>query len=149
MAFAPDYDTSGRFYVYFTDTAGDQRIVEYRRASADRADAGSARVVMVMQDSESNHNGGLLLFGPDDLLYVGIGDGGGGGDQHGPRGNAQNLGSLLGKILRIDPRPSGGQAVRRPGGRTRSSAAPARGRRSSATGCATRGASRSTAGRAT
>jgi glucose/arabinose dehydrogenase len=109
MAFAPDYDASGLFYVYYTDNAGDQRIVEYRRASADRADPGSARVVMVMQDSESNHNGGLLLFGPDDLLYVGTGDGGGGGDQHGPRGNAQRLNTLLGKILRIDPRPSGGR----------------------------------------
>ena len=110
MAFAPDYASSGRFYVYFTDDDGDQRVVEYRRASADRADAGSARLVLAMADSESNHNGGLLLFGPDGLLYIGTGDGGGGGDQHGPRGNAQNLGSLLGKILRIDPRPAGGRA---------------------------------------
>ena len=109
LAFAPDYADSGRFYVYFTDRAGDQRIVEYRRRSADRADAGSARLVLRMADSESNHNGGLLLFGPDGLLYVGTGDGGGGGDRHGSRGNAQNLGSLLGKILRIDPRPGGGR----------------------------------------
>src|SRR3712207_5073516 len=58
---------------------------------------------------------GLLLFGPDDLLYIGLGDGGGGGDRHGPRGNAQNLGTLLGKILRIDPRPSGGRAYGIPG----------------------------------
>jgi glucose/arabinose dehydrogenase len=116
LAFAPDYADSGRFYVYFTDNAGDQRIVEYRRASADRADAGSARLVMRMEDSESNHNGGLLLFGPDDLLYVGTGDGGGGGDRHGPRGNAQDLGSLLGKILRIDPRPGGGRAYAVPAG---------------------------------
>jgi glucose/arabinose dehydrogenase len=107
LAFAPDYADSGRFYVYFTDNAGDQRIVEYRRRSADRADAGSARLVLRMADSESNHNGGLLLFGPDDLLYVGTGDGGGGGDRHGRRGNAQSLGSLLGKILRIDPSVSG------------------------------------------
>ena len=57
-----------------------------------------------MADPESNHNGGLLHFGPDGLLYIGTGDGGGGGDQHGARGNAQDLGSLLGKILRIDPR---------------------------------------------
>ena len=109
MAFAPDYGSSGRFYVYFTDNGGDQRVVEYR-ASADRADPGSARLVLEMADSESNHNGGLLLFGPGGHLYVGTGDGGGAGDRHGSRGNAQNLGSLLGKILRIDPRPSGGRA---------------------------------------
>jgi glucose/arabinose dehydrogenase len=114
VAFAPDYATSGLFYVYYTDKGGDQRIVEYERASADRADPGSARVVLRMPDQESNHNGGLLLFGPDDLLYVGTGDGGGGGDQHGPRGNAQNLGSLLGKILRIDPRAGGGRAYQVP-----------------------------------
>jgi glucose/arabinose dehydrogenase len=115
MAFAPDYATSKRFYVYFTDRSGDQRIVEYRAASAARADAGSARVVMVMADSESNHNGGLLLFGPDGLLYVGTGDGGGGGDQHGAHGNAQNLASPLGKILRIDPRAAGGRPYAVPG----------------------------------
>ena len=110
MAFAPDYARSGRFYVYFTAGDGDQRVVEYRRASADRADAGSARLVLEMADSEANHNGGLLLFGPGGHLYIGTGDGGGGGDRHGSRGNAQNLGSLLGKILRIDPRPSGSRA---------------------------------------
>ena len=114
MAFAPDFATSRRFYVYFTDRDGDQRILEYRAASDDRADPGSARVVLVMPDSESNHNGGLLLYGPDDLLYIGTGDGGGGGDRHGPRGNAQNLGSLLGKILRIDPRASGDRPYRVP-----------------------------------
>ena len=116
LAFAPDYAGSGRFYVYFTDDAGDQRIVEYQRRDADHADPGSARLVLRMADSESNHNGGLLMFGPDDLLYVGTGDGGGGGDQHGRRGNAQNLGSLLGKLLRIDPRASGGRDYRVPDG---------------------------------
>jgi len=109
LAFAPDYARSGRFYVYFTDRAGDQRVVEYRRATRARADAGSARLVLRMADDEGNHNGGLLLFGPDDHLYIGTGDGGGAGDRHGRRGNAQNLGSLLGKILRIDPAASGGR----------------------------------------
>jgi glucose/arabinose dehydrogenase len=114
LAFAPDYAQSGLFYVYYTDEAGDQRIVEYRRRDADRADAGSARLVLRMPDEESNHNGGLLLFGPDDLLYVGTGDGGGGGDRHGSRGNGQSLGSLLGKILRIDPRAGGGRPYQVP-----------------------------------
>jgi glucose/arabinose dehydrogenase len=114
LAFAPDYASSGRFYVYYTDNAGDVRIVEYRRASAGRADHGSARLVLRQDKPETNHNGGLALFGPDDLLYIGIGDGGGGGDQHGPRGNGQNLGTLLGKILRIDPRRSGGRRYRVP-----------------------------------
>ena len=108
LAFAPDYAVSGRFYVYYTDRQGRQVVAEYRRgASADVADAGSARIVLRMQDAESNHNGGSLNFGPDDLLYIGTGDGGGANDQHGRRGNAQNLGSLLGKLLRIDPRESG------------------------------------------
>ena len=109
MAIAPDYAKSGLFYVYFTGKDQNQHVVEYRRASADRADPGSARTVLDMADSESNHNGGLLLFGPGGHLYIGTGDGGGAGDRHGPHGNAQNLGSLLGKILRIDPRPSGGR----------------------------------------
>jgi glucose/arabinose dehydrogenase len=115
IAFPPDYAASGLFYVYFTDGAGDQRIVEYRRRDAEHADPGSARLVLRMDDSEVNHNGGLMLFGPDGLMYVGTGDGGGGGDQHGARGNAQNLGSLLGKILRIDPRAGGGRPYQVPG----------------------------------
>jgi glucose/arabinose dehydrogenase len=110
LAFAPDYATSGRFYVNYTDGNGDTRIVEYRRASPERADHGSARLVLFQDQPEPNHNGGLVVFGPDGLLYVGFGDGGGGGDRHGPRGNAQNLGTLLGKILRIDPRRQGGPA---------------------------------------
>lgn len=109
MAFAPDYRRSGRFYVYYTDRNGDTRVVEYRRSSANRARKASARQVLFQAQPEPNHNGGLLLFGPDRRLYIGLGDGGGGGDRHGPRGNAQNLGTLLGKILRIDPRRSGGR----------------------------------------
>ncbi len=110
VAFPPDYATSGLFYVFYTDVNGDERIAEYRRASADRADPRSARQLIFQHDVESNHNGGLLLFGPDHLLYAGFGDGGGGDDQHGAHGNGQNLGTLLGKILRIDPRRSGSRA---------------------------------------
>jgi glucose/arabinose dehydrogenase len=108
VAFPPDYQASGRFYAYFT-SGGTNRIVEYQRASADRANASSARVVLAMPNLEVNHNGGLMVFGPDRLMYVGTGDGGGGDDQHGGAGNAQNLGSLLGKLLRIDPAASGGR----------------------------------------
>jgi glucose/arabinose dehydrogenase len=109
MAFAPDYARTRRFYVNYTDRGGMQSVVEYRRskASRDRALTTGARLVLRYDGVESNHNGGLLLFGPDRLLYIGTGDGGGANDQHGARGNAQDLGSLLGKILRIDPRPSG------------------------------------------
>jgi glucose/arabinose dehydrogenase len=107
MAFAPDYAKSGLFYVDYTDDNGNSRIVEYKRASADRADPRSARTVLTQDQPEPNHNGGLVKFGPDGLLYIGFGDGGGAGDQHGSRGNAQNLGTWLGKILRIDPRTSG------------------------------------------
>jgi glucose/arabinose dehydrogenase len=117
LAFAPDYATSGRFYVYFTGTDAKQHLVEYRRgASEDVADAGSARTLFVHDDPEPNHNGGQLAFGPDKLLYVGTGDGGGGDDQHGARGNAQNLASPLGKILRIDPRADGAEPFTVPAG---------------------------------
>ncbi len=116
VAFPRDHQRTGRFYVYYTDRRGDQRVVEYRRSSADRANRGSARLVLRMPDDESNHNGGLMKFGPDGLLYIGTGDGGGGGDRHGRRGNGQNLGSLLGKILRIDPRRTGSRRYRVPSG---------------------------------
>ena len=115
MAFAPDYASSRRFYVYYTNRSGDTSVVEYRRAGdSEQAAESSARVVLSQRQPESNHNGGLVLFGPDNLLYVGLGDGGGADDQHGSRGNGQNLGTLLGKILRIDPRASGGRAYRIP-----------------------------------
>jgi glucose/arabinose dehydrogenase len=116
LAFTPNYASSGLFYVYFTDDDGNQRIVEYRRANADRANAGSARTVLVMSDPEPNHNGGDITFGPDGLLYVGTGDGGGAGDQHGVRGNGQSLSTLLGKLLRIDPRASGSRPYTVPAG---------------------------------
>jgi glucose/arabinose dehydrogenase len=109
IAFAPDYASSGLFYIFYTDKDANETVVEYKRQSDDVADAGSARTLFTDQDPESNHNGGLLLFGPDQHLYIGIGDGGGGGDQHGAHGNGQSLDTLLGKILRIDPKASGGK----------------------------------------
>ena len=108
MAFAPDYERSGLFYVDYTDTEGDTRVVEYRRSSSDPAvaDPGSARELLVVDQPFSNHNGGQLQFGPDRYLYVGLGDGGGAGD---PQRNGQSLDTLLGKILRVDPRPGNGE----------------------------------------
>jgi glucose/arabinose dehydrogenase len=113
LAFAPDYSRSRRFYVYFTARDGSQRVQEFRRSarSANRADKGSRRQVMSMADPYPNHNGGNLVFGPDDLLYIGTGDGGSAGD---PQNRAQNLESPLGKILRIDPRRHGKSAYRSP-----------------------------------
>ena len=111
MAFAPDYADSGRFYVYFTRNDGDIVVRQYRRSSgnADVADAGSRREVIRIEHSQyPNHNGGQLQTGPDGMLYMGTGDGGGGGD---PFRNGQNLGRLLGKLLRIAPRPGGGYDI--------------------------------------
>ena len=103
LAFAPDYRSSGRFYVYFTAKNGDIRIVQYRRSGANRANTRNGRRLLSVRHPASNHNGGLVLFGPDGLLYAGLGDGGGAGDRHGARGNAQNLGTVLGKIIRMQP----------------------------------------------
>jgi glucose/arabinose dehydrogenase len=111
MAFAPDYARSGRFYVYYTDSANNLRIVEYRRLahSHDRADPASARnVLRIDHHSETNHNGGQLQFGPDGELYVGVGDGGSEGD---PLNHGQNTDVLLGKLLRISPGSGGGYSI--------------------------------------
>ena len=106
VAFPPDYASSGRLYVYYTDPAGNIRIDEFRRASSTRAAIGSRReVIVIPHPVNANHNGGQLQF-HGDLLYFGTGDGGSGGD---PPNNAQNKEVLLGKLLRIDPRPSAGK----------------------------------------
>jgi glucose/arabinose dehydrogenase len=108
IAFAPDYERSGRLYVDYTDRQGDTRIVEYRRSTANpgRAEPGSARELLFVDQPYVNHNGGLVLFGPEGNLYIGLGDGGSAGD---PQRNGQDLTALLGKILRIDPVRSGGK----------------------------------------
>jgi glucose/arabinose dehydrogenase len=106
VAFPPDYDRSKRFYVYYTDTAGNIRVDEFRRRTATRASFGSRRpVIEIPHPVNSNHNGGQLQF-LGNLLYFGTGDGGAGGD---PPDNAQNKDVLLGKLLRIDPRASSGR----------------------------------------
>ena len=111
MAFPPDYSSSGRFYVYYTDSAGYLRIAQFRRSSnPDRANASSERLVMRVPHPRSNHKGGQLQFGPDGRLYAGFGDGGGGGD---PDENGQDLDARLGKLVRITPRANGGYSVPR------------------------------------
>ena len=102
LAFAP----SGRYlYVDFTDTSGDTHVSEFA-FDDDGADLASERQVLFVEQPFSNHNGGALAFGPDGYLYVALGDGGSAGD---PMGNAQSLSTLLGKLLRISPRPSKGE----------------------------------------
>jgi glucose/arabinose dehydrogenase len=112
MAFAPDYATSGRMYVYFTAKDPAQgggstiTVTEFRRSASDpnAADPATRRtLIQVPHPTNSNHDGGQLQFGPDGMLYIGTGDGGSGND---PPNNAQNRRSLLGKLLRIDPNPS-------------------------------------------
>jgi glucose/arabinose dehydrogenase len=106
VAFPPDYARSRRFYVYYTDSDGNIRIDEFKRGSAVRAKRSSRRkVIVIPHPVNSNHNGGQLQF-LGNLLYFGTGDGGSGGD---PPNNAQNKDVLLGKLLRIDPRTSGGK----------------------------------------
>ena len=101
LAFHPQFMSNGRFFVNYTDRAGDTHISEFRAPSpaADTADAATEREVMFVRQPFANHNGGGLAFGPDGFLYIGLGDGGSAGD---PFGNAQNLGTRLGKMLRID-----------------------------------------------
>jgi glucose/arabinose dehydrogenase len=106
IAFPPDYRQSGSFYIYYNDNAGNIRVDEFKRRSPTRAAPGSQRqVIEIPHPVNSNHNGGQMQF-LDDLLYFATGDGGSGGD---PPNNAQNKDVLLGKLLRIDPRPAGGR----------------------------------------
>jgi glucose/arabinose dehydrogenase len=103
LAFDPLFALNGFFYVYFTEPSGDIAVERFHVSAAnpDVAEAAPLRILTIPHRAFSNHKGGLVRFGPDGLLYLGTGDGGGGGD---PLGNGQNLTSLLGKILRIDVR---------------------------------------------
>ena len=102
LAFDPDYQENGYFYVYYS--ADNPRRSVLSRFSLDEentdvADPQSEVIIMEIEQPYSNHNGGQLAFGPDGYLYIGLGDGGSAGD---PQGNGQNLGTILGSILRID-----------------------------------------------
>ncbi len=100
LAFHPDYASNGFLFVNHTDTNGDTRILRFTRGpSADEADPASLEVVLEVDQPFANHNGGHLAFGPDGMLYIGLGDGGSGGD---PEGNGQDRSTLLGSMLRLD-----------------------------------------------
>lgn len=112
LAFHPDYAENGRFFVNYTAPGGQNAlsvIAEYHVSANDpnRADMEETRLLTYSQP-EGNHNGGQLAFGPDGMLYIAAGDGGGAGDQHGPIGNGQNLDTLLGKNLRINVNDANG-----------------------------------------
>jgi glucose/arabinose dehydrogenase len=107
LAFHPDYGNNGRFYVDYTDVNGDTVIAEYHRSTDANIADPTGRVLLKIDQPYSNHNGGMLAFGPDGYLYIGMGDGGSSGD---PQNRAQNVNSRLGKILRIDVTdPAGAQ----------------------------------------
>jgi hypothetical protein len=100
LAFDPAYPSNGRFYVYYTGAQGDIFVDRFTVSSnPDVANTASEQVITIQHRNNSNHNGGLLLFGPDGMLYLGTGDGGGAGDVP---NNAQNVDVLLGKILRLN-----------------------------------------------
>jgi glucose/arabinose dehydrogenase len=103
LAFHPNYGSNGRFFVNYTNNVGDTVISEFARASVtdpfDSADPASERILLTIDQPFPNHNGGMIAFGADGYLYIGMGDGGSGGD---PQGNGQALAALLGKMLRID-----------------------------------------------
>jgi len=103
LAFDPEYADNGYLYVYYSSAEPRRSVISrfVAGASQDAADPASERILLEVAQPFANHNGGHLVFGPDGYLYIGLGDGGSGGD---PFGNGQNRGTLLGKILRIDVR---------------------------------------------
>jgi glucose/arabinose dehydrogenase len=107
IVFSPN---GNQLYVDYTDPQGDSHVVEYTMRG-DVADTSTRRELILQDQPYPNHNGGQVVFGPDEMLYITFGDGGSAGD---PQNNAPNLNSLLGKILRIDPRPSASAPYRVP-----------------------------------
>jgi glucose/arabinose dehydrogenase len=101
LAFHPNYQSNGFFYLNYTASNPNRTVISRFRVSSDanKADVSSEQVLLEIPQPYSNHNGGQLAFGPDGYLYIAVGDGGSGGD---PEGNGQNLKTLLGSILRID-----------------------------------------------
>lgn len=109
LAFAPDYSSSGRFVISYTNTSGDTRIATVRvSADPDLADPSSEQVILEVDQPYGNHNGGQVAFGPEGMLYIGLGDGGSGGD---PGNHAQDMSSLLGKMVRLSILPDGSATI--------------------------------------
>jgi glucose/arabinose dehydrogenase len=109
LAFPPDYATSGRFVVHYTDPAGNTRLSVFQLSGdPDVANPAGEQVILTADQPFSNHNGGQIAFGPDGFLYLGLGDGGGGND---PEGRGQDLSDLLGSILRLDVSPGNSYTV--------------------------------------
>jgi glucose/arabinose dehydrogenase len=109
VAFSPDFASNGKLYVYFTNKQGNEVVWELHARKGAASIRPGHRELVQIPDTEGNHNGGQLQFGPDGMLYFGDGDGGGAGDQHGAHGNGQNPGVLLGKLLRIDVNSRSGE----------------------------------------
>jgi glucose/arabinose dehydrogenase len=106
LAFPPDYKTSGYFYVWYTGSGGGMVLARFKVTDDPNvADPNSHQIVLIAPQPFTNHNGGRLRFGPDGMLYLGLGDGGGSGD---PQGNGQDTSTLLSKLIRIDVDPSHG-----------------------------------------
>ena len=106
VAFHPNYGANGFLYVNYTDLQGDTRVERYTVSAGDSnlVDTASHKLILFVPQPYANHNGGLVMFGPNGLLYIGMGDGGSGDD---PQNRAQNPDALLGKLLRIDVNTGG------------------------------------------
>ncbi len=106
LAFDPNFKNNHRLFVYYTRNGGDIVVSRFttNAARTDVIESTARPLLLIEHSAQSNHNGGAMAFGPNGLLYIGVGDGGGGGD---PRNNAQNKGRLLGKILRINVNGTG------------------------------------------
>jgi glucose/arabinose dehydrogenase len=118
LAFHPDFALNGVFVVDYTRSTGhvgDTIIARYRAVpGSDVADPSSAQILLTISQPQANHNGGMVTFGPDRYLYIGMGDGGNGGDVgagHAPQGNGQSVTTLLGKLLRVDVGATGGYSI--------------------------------------
>ena len=110
LAFPPDHASTRLLYISYTDPKGDLRVTQFRRSERrpNRVERGYRRLVLKIPQPRPTHNGGGLVFGPDGYLYIGAGDGGGPGD---PARRGQSRATLLGKLLRIDPRSRGGYRI--------------------------------------